>query len=202
MVPKIKTTLWIVLCISVLVFFACSQQTAQRTGQGATMGAVVGGVGGLVTGLVFGGNVAESAARGAVYGASTGAAAGAMSGAMAESRQKEQQANEYEKLRSKIGEDAFSGLEALAQCKHDVALGYGRTAAKDANKDYALAGVWLQVLTLADSREEDQARALFPELVRQDDKISSEAQAEETMRGALQKLMDVREQNKLPRVCQ
>jgi hypothetical protein len=202
MISKITTKLLIVLCISVLVFFACSQQTAQRTGQGATMGAVVGGVGGLVTGLVFGGNVAESAARGAVYGASTGAAAGAMSGAMAESRQKEQQTNEYEKLRSKIGEDAFSGLEALAQCKHDVALGYGRTAAKDANKDYALAGIWLQVLTLADSREEDQARALFPELVRQDDKISSEAQAEETMRGALQKLMDVREQNKLPRVCQ
>jgi hypothetical protein len=191
-----------IICFFILVISACSQQTAQRTGEGATMGAVVGGVGGLVTGLVFGGNVAESAARGAVYGASTGAAAGAMSGAMAESRQKEQQTNEYEKLRSKIGEDAFSGLEALAQCKHDVALGYGRTAAKDANKDYALAGLWLQVLTLADSREEDQARALFPEVVRQDEKISSEAQAEETMRGALQKLMDVREQNKLPRVCQ
>jgi len=199
---NIEVKACIILCSFILVMSACSQQTVQKSGEAATMGAVVGGVGGLVTGLVFGGNAAESAARGAVYGASTGAAAGAVSSAMAESKQKEQQAGERQNLRSRIGEDAFMGLEALANCKHDVALGYGRSAAKDQNKTYALAGLWLQVLTLADSREEDQARALFPELVTQDEKISSEAQAEEKMRVTLQKLMDVREQNKLPRVCE
>jgi len=202
MLHKEIMKLCIILCTLALVVNACSQQTVQKSGEAATMGAVVGGVGGLVTGLVFGGNVAESAARGAVYGASTGAAAGAISGSMAESKQKEQQAGELQNLRSKIGEDAFMGLEALASCKHDVALGYGRSAAKDQNKTYALAGLWLQVLTLADSREEDQARALFPELVTQDEKVSSEAQAEEKMRATLQKLMDVRVQNKLPRVCE
>ena len=202
MLNKKAVKLCIIFCSLALVVSACSQQTAQKAGEGATMGAVVGGVGGLVTGLVFGGNVAESAARGAVYGASTGAAAGAISGSMAESKQKEQQTDKFEQLRSKIGADAFSGLEALADCKHDAALGYGRTAAKSENQDYALAGLWLQVLTLADSREEDQASALYPELVSQDDKISSEAQAEETLRLALQDLMDILEQNKLPRVCQ
>ena len=120
---------------------------------------------------------------------------------MAESKQKERQADDLEGLRSKIGEDAFMGLEALANCKHDVALGYGRSAAKEEDRTHALAGLWLEVLTLADSREEDQARALFPEVIAQDNKISSEAQAEETMRAALQKLMDIRVQNKLPRVC-
>jgi hypothetical protein len=198
--PALK--LVVALGVAVLVWGGCSKQSAQKAGEGATMGAVVGGVGGLVTGLVFGGNVAESAARGAVYGASTGAAAGAMSSAMAESKQKEQQAGELEQLKAKVGEDAFMGLEALANCKHDVALAYGRTAAKNENKDYALAGLWLQVMTLADSREEDQARGLFPELVAQDDKITSEAQAEEKMRAALQKLMDIRVQHKLPRVCE
>ncbi len=197
-----KLKICIILATIIFMFIACSQQTAKKSAEGATMGAVVGGVGGLVTGLVFGGNVAESAARGAVYGASTGAAAGAMSGAMAESKQKEQQTDKFAQLRTDVGEDAFMGLEALAQCKHDVALGYGRTAAKDENKNFALAGLWVQVLTLADSREEDQARALFPEVVTQDDKISSEAEAEGAMRTALQKLMDIRVQNKLPRVCE
>jgi len=198
---NMTTYFWIFVCAVAVIIAACSQQTARRTGEGATMGAVVGGVGGLVTGLVFGGNAAESAARGAVYGASTGAAAGAMSSAMAESKQKEQQVDKFQALRSKIGDDAFMGLEALANCKHEVAMGYGRTAAKEDSKDHALAGLWLQVLTLADSREEGQARSLFPEIVAQDDKISSEAQAEETMRSALQKLMDIRAQNNLPRVC-
>jgi len=197
-----KIKVCIILGTIIFMLIACSQQTVQKTGEGATMGAVVGGVGGLVTGLVFGGNVAESAARGAVYGASTGAAAGAISGSMAESKQKEQDSGKIEKLKSAIGEDAFMGLEALAHCKHDVALGYGRTAAKNENQDFALAGIWLQVLTLADSREEDQARALFPEVVTRDAKISTDAEAERAMRTSLQDLMDIRVQNKLPGVCE
>jgi hypothetical protein len=180
---------------------ACSQQTARQAGQGAAMGGVVGAVGGLVTGLVFGGNPAESAARGAVYGASTGAAAGAMSGAMAESNQEARQAEELKALRSRLGDDAFQGLEALVTCKHDVAQAYGRTAAASDNKGYALSGLWLQVLAFADNREEEKARALFPELIRADEKITSESQAESRMRSTLQKLMEIRRQHNLPQVC-
>lgn len=186
----------------VLLFLAaCSRHTTKRAGEGATMGAVVGGIGGLVTGLVFGGNAMESAARGAVYGASTGAAAGAIAGAQEQSRMEEQTKADLEKLKERIGEDAYNGLVALAECKHEIALANARTAAKQENRDYALAGLWLEVLTHADSREEDKARALFPTLVEKDDKLSSEGQAEENMRQTLQKLMDIRGEHDLPRVC-
>jgi hypothetical protein len=187
---------------ALLTLPSCSQQTMQRTGQGAATGAVVGAVGGMVTALVFGGNVGDAAARGAVYGGSTGAAAGAISGAMADSnQQKAQQAADLESLRKRLGDDAFNGLAALVECKHDIAQGYGRTAAKSSNPDYALAGLWLQVITFADSRQEDQARALFPGLVAKDSKLVSESQAEAEMKAALQKLGDIRQEYKLPKDC-
>lgn len=198
---------WMALAMVIVLanFPACSKQSVERAGQGAATGAVVGAVGGMVSALVFGGDVGDAAARGAVWGGSTGAAAGAISGTMAESNQKKakqaQQTNEIETLRKKLGEDAFQGLEALAQCKHEVAQGYGRTAAKSDNQDYALAGLWLQVLAYADSRQEEKARALFPDLVSEDSNISSASQAETEMRDALQKLMDIRQEYDLPRVC-
>jgi len=46
-----------------------------------------------------------------------------------------------------------------------------------------------------------QARALFPDLVAADPHLSSEAQAEETMRETLQSLMDIRTEYGLQRVC-
>jgi hypothetical protein len=128
------------MIIAMMVFPACSKRSMQGAGQGAATGAVVGAVGGMVSALVFGGNVGEAAARGAVYAGATGAAAGAMSGAAADSNQKKaQEAAELEALRKRLGDDAFQGLEALVQCKHEVAQGYGRTAAKSSNPDFALA---------------------------------------------------------------
>jgi hypothetical protein len=193
----------IILAITVLlVAIACSQQTMQRTGQGAATGAVVGAVGGLVSGLVFGGNAAEAAARGAVYGASTGAAAGAISGAAAESNQKKaQQAAELEELKKRLGDDAFQGLSALVECKHEVALGYGRTAAGSDNPDFALAGLWLQVLAYADSGQNDQAQGLFPDLIDKDGEITSDSQAEAATKDAIQKLKAIRKEHKLPSEC-
>ena len=190
------------LCVAILIFSACSQRAMQGAGRGAATGAAVGAVGGMVTALVFGGNVGEAAARGAVYGGSTGAAAGAISGAAADSNQKKaQQAAELEALRKRLGDDAFNGLAALVECKHEIAQGYGRTAATSDNADFALAGLWLQVITYADSRQEDQARSLLPGLVEKDSKLSSESQAETEMQAALQKLKDIRQENKLPREC-
>ena len=194
--------LLILLCATLFNFSACSQQSMQRAGQGAATGAAVGAVGGMVSALVFGGNVGEAAARGAVYGGSTGAAAGAISGAVADSNQKKaQEAAELEALRKRLGDDAFQGLEALVQCKHEIAQGYGRTAAQSNNQDFALAGLWLQALAFADSRQEDQARTLFPDLVAKDSKITSESQAESEMQGALQKLKEIRQEYKLPEDC-
>jgi len=205
MKPKKPYSLqWIATAVilTLITFPSCSQQSMQGAGQGAATGAAVGAVGGMVTALVFGGNVGEAAARGAVYGGSTGAAAGAISGAVADSNQKKaQEAAELEALRKRLGDNAFNGLAALVECKHEVAQGYNRTAAKSGNTDFALAGLWLQMITYADSRQEDQARALFPELVEKDSKLSSGSQAETEMQAALQKLKDIRQEYKLPREC-
>lgn len=188
--------------LTMLLVISCSTHTGQMAGKGAATGAAAGAVGGLVSALVFGGDPAEAAARGAVYGGSVGAVSGAVAGSQRDQAEKERKEARLEKLKKEIGEDAFSGLEALADCKHEVALGYARTAAKSDNKDHALAGLWLEVLSYGDSRQESQARALFPDLIASDDQIRSEAEAEETMRKALLALMDIREQYQMPRVCQ
>jgi hypothetical protein len=193
---------WIALLgIGLLLAVGCTKQQAKQAGEGATMGAVVGAVGGLVTGLVFGGNPIESAAAGAVFGASTGATAGAISGAQQESAQKEQQRAKGEEFRKKFGDDAYNGAVALAQCKHEVALANAAIVSKDPDKDKALAGLWLEVLSRADNKQEDQARALFPAVVEKDPEVKTDVQAEEKMRRALQKLMEIRAENDLPQVC-
>jgi hypothetical protein len=125
-----------------------------------------------------------------------------MSGAMAESSQKKaEQASKLEALKKKLGDDAFEGLSALVNCKHEIALGYGRTAATSDNPDYALAGLWLQALAYADGRQNAQASALLPDLVAKDGKLSSESQAESKLQTARQKLMDIRRAHNLPSVC-
>ena len=199
----IAAKLLIVLCVAALV--GCSGHTGKQAGRGATVGAVAGGVGGLVSALVFGGDPVDYAARGAVWGASTGAVAGAMGGAQMdkaeEAKLEAQREAQIQQLKVDIGEDAFNGLAALAECKHDVAIAYGRTAAKSGNKNHALAGLWMEVLAYGDRGEGEKARALFPDLVAKDAEVKSETQAEETMQKALQKLMDIRQEYKLPRTC-
>jgi len=192
---------WVLIVLIVGFMIACSTHSAKRAGQGASMGAVVGAAGGMVSALVFGGNVGEAAARGAVWGGTTGAVAGGISGAQQDQMKKAQQDKEMEKLRADLGEDAFNGLVALTKCKHEVALGYARTSAKSDNKDYALAGMWIEILTYADNRQEDKARTLYPDLINKDNEIVSESQAEEKMRKALQRLMDIRGEHNLPKTC-
>jgi len=186
-------------CISLIS--ACSSQTGQRAGQGAATGAVAGAAGGVVSALIFGGDVGEAAARGAAWGGSMGAVGGAISGAQQDSAIKKQQEDAAEKLKQKLGDDAFNGLVALANCKHDVALSHANTAKSLDNPKFALAGQWLEVLTLADQRQEDQARALFTALIEKDPEVDSEAKAEENMRSALQGLMKIREKYNLPKTC-
>jgi hypothetical protein len=112
-----------------------------------------------------------------------------------------QRQSQIQQLKLDIGEDAFNGLAALAECKHDVAIAYGRTAAKSGNKNHALAGLWMEVLAYGDRGDSDKARALFPDLVAKDAEITSEAQAQETMQKALHQLQDIRQEYKLPRTC-
>ena len=193
-------TEWVVLgCV--ILLSACSGQSGQRAAQGGTMGAVVGAAGGLVGALVFGGNVGEAAARGAVWGGTTGAVSGAIVGSQQDQAKKKQQGAAAEKLKKKLGAEASSGLVALANCKYDVALGHAKSAENLDNKEHALAGLWLEILTHADQQEEGKARALFPDLIEKDPKVGSAAEAEENMRNALQGLMKIRAENNLPKTC-
>jgi len=192
----------IVALLGVLLFSACASQTGQRAGQGAAVGAVSGAAGGIVSALIFGGDVGEAAARGAAWGGSMGAVGGAITGMQADSAIKKQQEDAAAKLKQKLGDDAFNGLVALANCKHSAAISHANTAKNLDNQNYALAGQWLEVLTLADQREEDQARALFPVLIEKDPEINSEAKAEENMRSAMQGLMEIRTKHNLPKTCQ
>lgn len=186
----------------VAMLMACGTQSRKMAGQGAASGAVVGAVGGMVSALVFGGDVGESAARGAVWGGSTGAAAGAMAGARMDSAQKQaQEEAELDRLKAQLGEDGFKGLEALVDCKHEVAVAYARTATQSDQKSYSLAGLWIEALALGDQGKTGQARALLPGLIAKDPDIGSEAQAEATLSKALQQLQEIRAEYNLPKKC-
>lgn len=180
---------------------ASDSYAAKGATKGATTGAVSGAVGGIFTALVFGGDPAEAAARGAVYGGAVGGTAGAIAGSEADRQVKQQHDAQLAKLRQQIGDETFRGLEALADCRHNVSLRQASKAQKSENPNYALAGLWLEVLSYADQKDETKARSLFPTLVEKDWDIKYEAQAEEAMRKGLNSLMDIREEYKLPRVC-
>lgn len=193
--------IWIVI-FGLTIVAGCSGHSGQMAGEGAGMGAVAGMVGGLVSGLVFGGNPAELAAQGAVWGASSGAVTGAMVGAKVDRAERTaMQKAELERLRAKLGDDAFNGLKALAKCKHEISLGYARTAAKSDNNAYALAGLWLGALTHGDRGEMDLAKAQFPALLDRDGKISSTTQADEKLDKALARLKEIRGEYNLPQTC-
>ncbi len=184
---------------------ASDSQAAKGATEGAGTGALAGAVSGMVGALVFGGDVGDAAVRGAVYGGTAGAVAGGVSGSKRDKAIAEQQASENEKnlsqLRREIGDDAFNGVVALAECKYEVAAANAKLARQSSNRDHALAGLWVDVLSSADQRREAEARALFPELIRLDRDIDSDTDAEASMREGLQALMDVRSDHGLPRVC-
>lgn len=189
--------------LSAVLLAACSGTSGHRAVQGGTVGAIAGAAGGVVSALVFGGNVGEAAARGAVWGGTTGAVSGAVIGAQEDHmKKKARQDARVSKLKKDLGEDAFNGLAALAECKHEVALGYARTAEKSDNRDYALAGLWVEILAYADRKEEDKARSRYAALIEKDDKIGSENQAEEQMQKALNRLGEIRNEYNLPQTCE
>ncbi len=188
------------LAISLLLS-ACGEYAAKGAGTGATTGAVSGAVGGLVSALVFGGDAGEAMARGAVYGGAVGATAGAMGGAQVDSKIAEQRKAAEEALRSEIGDDAFKGLQALADCDHTASLRQASLARQSENPNFALAGLWLEVLSYADQGNDAATSGLFPDVVDKDWDIKSEAEAKTTTRNTLEKLMDIREQYNMPRVC-
>ena len=179
----------------------CQTHAGKGAAQGAGTGAIAGAVGGAVTALVFGGDPVEAAARSAVWGASAGAATGAIAGSQVDKKTDQQKEAKFAKLREEIGDENFAGLEALADCKHDQSLRAAAKGRQSKNPNYALAGLWLEILNYADKGQESKARDLFPTLVKQDWNTDTTAQAETKMREGTTALGNVREEYGRPRVC-
>jgi hypothetical protein len=184
---------------------ASDSHAAKGAGKGATTGALAGAVGGMATALIFGGNVGEAAARGAVYGGASGAVVGGMAGADVDKQvaalEQAERDKEVAKFRDEIGADAFNGFVALAECKHDIAIANAREARKSRNRDYSLAGLWIEVLTEADRKNTDSASELFPELVSNDKEIKTVDDVELRTDNALLQLGKIRVEYDLPKDC-
>ena len=199
------TYVLVAACFTFTTGCASGSYAAKGATQGAANGAMAGAVGGMISALVFGGDVAEAGARGAVYGGATGAVAGGISGSnvdkqVAAQEQAERDAD-LERFRAEVGADAFNGVVALAECKHEIAIANAREAAKSKNSDYSLAGVWVVALTEADRQREEEARAMFPEIIKRDSEVDTAAEAEKLMGEALQELGNIRVEYELPASC-
>ena len=180
----------------------CGTTSSEMAGRGAGQGAAAGAVGGLMSAVIFGGDPVEAAARGAVWGGSVGAVSGAIEGSRVDSqRAAQQEQQEIARITSEIGDDTFAGLEALVDCKHEVALGYSKQAVKSRNRDHALAGLWLEVLTYADRGSRGTADSLLPKVVASDPNLSNPSQASQTLDETLTGLADIRAHYGLARKC-
>lgn len=193
----------VMLCVSGC---ASDSYAAKGASKGAGTGAVAGAVGAAATALIFGGNVGEAAARGAVYGGTSGAVVGGMSGAEADRQVAAQEQADYERrvqeFRDQIGTDAFNGFVALAECKHEIALANAREAQKSRNRDFALAGLWVEALTEADRGQAEAATAMLPAIVDQDRDIKEVAGAQARLDEALTGIGEIRKRYDLPVSCE
>jgi len=193
----------VMLCVSGC---ASDSYAAKGASKGAGTGAVAGAVGAAATALIFGGNVGEAAARGAVYGGTSGAVVGGMSGAEADRQVAAQEQADYERrvqeFRDQIGTDAFNGFVALAECKHEIALANAREAQKSRNRDFALAGLWVEALTEADRGQAEAATAMLPAIVDQDRDIKEVAAAQTRLDEALTGIGEMRKRYDLPVSCE
>ena len=187
----------------------CTAGGRQGAAKGAAVGAAAGAVGGLLTAAIFGGDVGTAVGRGAAWGAGTGAVTGAVQGDQADAaRERAREADdaaarqaELDQLQAEIGTDAYAGLVALTDCKHEVAHAWAKTAATSRNRDHALAGAWLGALTYADERRSAEARAVFPDLIERDDALESNDDAGRMLQDLLTGLQEIRAEYGLPATC-
>ena len=202
-VPGILLVIAVTLCNSGC---ASDSYAAKGASRGAGTGALAGAVGAAATALIFGGNVGDAAARGAVYGGTSGAVAGGLSGAEADRRVAAQEQAEYERrvqaFRDEIGADAFNGFVALAECKHEVALANAREAQKSRNRNFMLAGLWVEALSEADRGQTEAASEMLLAIAEQDRDIEDAAGAQARLDEALVQIGEIRTRYDLPPSCE
>lgn len=187
------------------VSLAACAGAGKGAAEGAAGGALAGAAGGLVSALVWGGDVGEHMARGATAGATIGAIGGAVQGSQKARAEKQYQARqeqrELDALRREIGNDAFDGVVALAECRHEVAIANGRVAARSNNGNHALAGLWIQALTFADQDDEAGVAAIAPEIVRWDRGVADADQFDRELESGYEELLSIRAEYSLPVRC-
>lgn len=173
--------------------------------KGAAGGALAGAASGLISSLIWGGDPGYHIARGATVGATVGAVGGAIEGSSKARAEKEkkvaQEQREIDQIRRDIGNDAFDGIVALAECKHEVAKANARVAAKSRNGNHALAGLWVEALTFADQGDDASLEAIALEIVRWDREIGDTSSFDLELKKAHDDLLDIRAEYLLPRNC-
>jgi len=183
---------------------ASDSYAAKGAARGAGSGALAGAVGAAATALIFGGDVGDAAARGAVYGGTTGAVMGGMAGADADRRvaaeQRAAREREVQGFRAEIGDDAFNGFVALAECKHGVAMANAREAQKSTKRDFALSGLWVEALAEAEQNG-SAPDALLAEIAEKDREVSSPADASARLDEALVRMGEIRREFDLATNC-
>ena len=203
--PDNRWSVWIAAALSAFTIAVTSGCTGSHAARGATEGAAMGAascaVGSIVGSLVFGGNVLDNAARSAVYCGAAGAFAGGVQGSALDKKEQQARDNELARMRQLLGNDAFESLSALTRCDYAQALSKAGAARGSSNPNYSLAGLWLEVLTYADQKNEQVARSMLPTVIEQDWDINDAQDAELKMREAVGELTKIRKKYDLPRVC-
>ena len=201
---KLHTSRYSIVLIIASMVAGCAG-AGEGAVKGAAGGALAGAAGGLVQSLIWGGDPGEYMARGAAVGATVGAVGGAVEGssrARAEEEQKaRQEQQELDAIRRDIGNDAYDAIAALVDCEQEVAIANARVAAKSTNGNHALAGLWIQALSFAETGDDAGLQAIMPEIIRWDREISDATQFDRELKDAYQGLIDIRAEYKLPLSC-
>jgi hypothetical protein len=173
--------------------------------KGAAGGALAGAASGLVSVLVWGGDPGEHMARGATAGATVGAIGGAVEGSSRARAEKDRKAaqeqRDIDQIRREIGRDAFDGVVALAECRHEVALANAREATRSTNSNHALAGLWVQALTFADQRDAAALDTIESDIIRWDRGIDDGTQFRRELDAGYEDLVQIRREHSLPPGC-
>jgi len=93
----------------------------------------------------------------------------------------------------------FAGVVALVDCKHPVVLANAQDATDSTNSNHALAGLWVQALTLADQGDVLGLHEVTPEFIRWDRAIANTSQFNIELEKAHDDLADIRSEYMLPR---
>ncbi len=195
---------WLIIPLIASCILGCAG-AGEGAVKGAASGALAGAASGLISSLIWGGDPGYHMARGAAVGATVGAVGGAIEGSSKARAEKErtaaQEQREIDQIRRDIGNDAFDGIVALAECKHEVAIANARVAAESKNGNHALAGLWVEALTFADRGDEAGQEAIAPEIIRWDREINGRSSFDRELKKAHSDLLDIRSEYLLPRTC-